>query len=135
MKRICYSCKIQKEISDYPKVTTPSYSPQRYNNKCKFCTNLSAHGLTYEKYLLIAAAQNHQCSLCDKSLNEVKINIDHDHTSGEVRGILCKGCNISLGTLEKSLDTLKAKLTEIEVHRARLLKAADYLSNPPFKKV
>lgn len=135
MKRICYSCHIQKDIEDYPKATTPSYAQQRYNNKCKFCTNLSVHGLTYEKYQLIAQAQNNQCSLCDKSLDKVKINIDHNHDTGEVRGILCKGCNVSLGTLEKNLDTLKARLAEIEVHRNRLLKAADYLANPPYKKV
>jgi hypothetical protein len=33
-------------------------------------------------------------------------HIDHDHLTGELRGILCKGCNIALGVVRDSPDTL-----------------------------
>lgn len=135
MKRICSSCHIQKDIESFSKVTTPSYSSQRYNAKCKFCTNLYVHDLSYEDYQKLVNVQEHKCSLCERSLDEVKINIDHDHTTGQVRGILCKGCNVSLGTLEKSLESIENKLQELDKQRTRLLKTADYLANPPFKKV
>lgn len=134
MKRKCISCDLHKDLEDFPKATTPSYSQQRYISKCKFCTNLYTHDITYSKYLEIATKQNHQCSLCERNLSDVKINIDHDHTTGQVRGILCKGCNISLGTIEKSLDSVKSQLEFIERQRSRLLKAAEYLANPPNKK-
>ncbi len=133
--RKCISCDITKNLEEFPKATTPSYSPQRYINKCKFCTSLYTHDLSYAEYIEIAAKQNHKCSLCDRNLSEVKINIDHDHSTGEVRGILCKGCNISLGTIEKSLDSVQSQLEFIERQRSRLMKASEYLANPPNKKV
>src|SRR5260221_8875247 len=40
-------------------------------------------------------AQNGKCGLCQKSENEFKrkLNVDHNHKTGQVRGLLCYRCN------------------------------------------
>ena len=45
-----------------------------------------------------AAARN--CALCEKPLDGLKC-LDHDHKTGEFRGVLCVSCNTALGYLEK----------------------------------
>lgn len=131
----CKSCCLEKSLEEFPKVKTPSYSPQRYNAKCKFCTNLYVHDLTFEQYQRMYAYQNGKCALCPLSLDEITPNIDHDHKSGEIRGILCRGCNISLGTIEKNLSSIQSQIETLDRQKVRLELAAQYLAEPPFRKV
>lgn len=65
--------------------------------------------------------QENCCAICRKSFDETKRFIDHDHDTGEVRGLLCSGCNSGIGLLG---DDLKS-----------VMKAVNYLSDPPFKKL
>ena len=45
--------------------------------------------------------QNGLCLLCEHELDNP--SLDHSHTSGMVRGVLCRGCNAFLGKLENSM--------------------------------
>lgn len=46
--------------------------------------------------------QNNVCAICEKlpSLKEKVLGVDHNHTSGKVRGLLCGACNRALGLLK-----------------------------------
>ena len=44
-------------------------------------------------------AQNNACAICERSFAKLTPNIDHDHLTGFVRGIVCNYCNRSLGRL------------------------------------
>jgi len=54
----------------------------------------------YDKTLNI---QNNKCAICERDMNEYgKIFcVDHNHTTGKVRGLLCDTCNYGLGFYEK----------------------------------
>ena len=56
-----------------------------------------------EEYDLLYQQQNGRCGICGKPQVELRkrLYIDHDHTTGEVRGLLCNGCNRHLGKFEK----------------------------------
>lgn len=41
--------------------------------------------------------QNKRCAVCEK---EEFLVIDHDHETGEVRGLLCRGCNKKLSKID-----------------------------------
>jgi Recombination endonuclease VII len=75
--------------------------------------------LTEEDVQKISAYQGHVCALCSQNLTKkgkpLKLMIDHDHTSGLVRGLLCFRCNTQLGSLA--------------VYFVKKILA--YLSNPP----
>jgi len=48
------------------------------------------------------------------------MHIDHDHKTGEIRGVLCGGCNVALGSARDDPELLR--------------NLAAYLENPPLPK-
>jgi len=60
-----------------------------------------AYGLTDEQ--LDAVLKPGKCATCDSTKRLV---IDHDHATGMVRGLLCNDCNLALGKVKDSTETL-----------------------------
>ena len=58
---------------------------------------LKNYGLTFEQ---ANEMKRNGCSLC--SIKIGKMNIDHDHKTGKVRGVLCNPCNLMIGWMEKA---------------------------------
>ena len=84
------------------------------------------YGVTAQDVLDLATAQNDSCAICKAPLRKGKgmkgtINVDHDHTSGEIRGLLCGSCNTGLGCFSDD--------------SAKLSQALVYLKNPPAQSV
>lgn len=67
------------------------------------------YGLDHEVLLEMISGQDEKCAICRVSFNNGKLGqacIDHDHKTGKVRGILCRGCNLILGHIEKNNNFL-----------------------------
>jgi hypothetical protein len=65
--------------------------------------------LTLEDYDQMVAAQDGGCAICGDAPDEGKtFHIDHEHETGEVRGLLCQRCNHALGLFRESNDLLYA---------------------------
>jgi hypothetical protein len=65
--------------------------------------------LTLEEYDQMLAAQDGGCAICGDAPDDGKtFHIDHDHGTGEVRGLLCQRCNHALGLFRESSDLLYA---------------------------
>lgn len=66
--------------------------------------NWKAHGvdLKYEDYIILLMRQDHRCAICYRSEEILKrrLCVDHDHLTGEVRGLLCIRCNQALSLVE-----------------------------------
>lgn len=73
-------------------------------------TNL--FGLTMEQYGAMVEACGGKCQICGEppSGRYKNLAIDHDHKTGEVRGLLCHRCNMPLAWFEQHADAAKAYL-------------------------
>lgn len=58
------------------------------------------YGLTQAQVDAMTAEQQGRCAICECLLVSTRAVIDHDHSSGKVRGILCHACNIKLPVVE-----------------------------------
>ena len=57
-------------------------------------------------YEYLLESQGGVCSICGQVMEP--INIDHDHDTGRVRGLLCTPCNLGLGAFKDNLEYLSA---------------------------
>lgn len=68
------------------------------------------YGLTLKDYDKMLRQQKGKCLICDREPLKTRLCIDHDHTSGKVRGLLCHPCNLALGRFEKFIEQFNAYL-------------------------
>lgn len=75
------------------------------------------YGITLDDYNAMLAAQGGHCALCEKTPEDEKrfkrLNVDHCHETGRVRGILCTRCNFAIGILGDNEAGLSAALRYI----------------------
>lgn len=66
-------------------------------------------------YRELLTKQNGVCEICkNPPKDRDKLVVDHDHTTKRVRGLLCRGCNASLGQLGDNINAIRAALTYLE---------------------
>ena len=69
-------------------------------------SRLAFYGIDAEDFLLLLQRQGGRCAICAKTLTispEVRPpSVDHDHVTGQVRGVLCHGCNLRVGWFEQA---------------------------------
>jgi hypothetical protein len=81
---------------------------------------LAKYGLTHETFNQKLILQEGKCAIC-KLKFEKRIEIDHCHSNGKTRDLLCEQCNLFLGYVEKHILTDKNILIEF----AKYLKTHD----------
>ena len=59
--------------------------------------NLSAHRITLDQYHALMERQDFGCAICSRPFEGQTPHIDHNHTTGKARGLLCIRCNTGLG--------------------------------------
>jgi hypothetical protein len=67
------------------------------------------YGLTEDQYLEMVDKRNGKCDICDVVYTKT-LNVDHNHKTGEVRGLLCNNCNRGLGHLKDSIEILESAI-------------------------
>jgi Recombination endonuclease VII len=127
----CKDCHEDKPEEEFPRNRNSASGRGSY---CKPCHNLRTrasrarvggarryhlryrYGITEDEIATMKALQDGRCAIC--RLREAT-QVDHDHASGKVRGILCLQCNAGLGALRDD---------------PRLVyQAIDYLSETPLE--
>jgi hypothetical protein len=75
------------------------------------------YGLEPEQYKEMHKVQQGKCAICNEEPKTKRgLHVDHDHETGKVRGLLCHGCNVALGSfkedvtlLNKAIEYLRSK--------------------------
>lgn len=81
-------------------------------------------GLSVSEYKALLAAQSGRCLVCRRTEKTERstgrkqaLAIDHDHVTGQVRGLLCCKCNRAIGLLCDDPQIIRAALRYVESHR------------------
>ena len=126
MTKTCTKCFESKSLDYFPK-RSGGVNKQLYKSWCKDCSyshnkewrsenpetvreyrakdkwtlskRCKRHGISETEFWSIYEEQDGTCPICDKAIEAENSAIDHNHNTGEVRGILCKPCNRGIGLL------------------------------------
>jgi Autographiviridae endonuclease VII len=83
--------------------TDPEYRERKLaprRGKSRRNDQLKCHyGISLDDYNAMLAQQNGVCAICMK-ISDRTLSVDHCHTTGVVRGLLCRRCNTGLGCFE-----------------------------------
>ena len=103
------------------KLAHPEYDKQssaKYNlthpDRRAAARRLRQYDLTPEGFELLLEVQDGRCAICRLSFTDenkkTKPNVDHDHATGRIRGLLCHRCNIGIGHFSDNPDLMAAAL-------------------------
>jgi hypothetical protein len=74
-------------------------------------TLLKKYGLTASQFDQLSKAQNGVCAICkEKNSLHGKLYVDHEHLTGEVRGLLCVRCNTGIGMFLDNTERLQSAI-------------------------
>lgn len=111
-KSRCRTCK--RIALPKPKVRTPSHH--------KDMNLRNRYGVTLAQFEFLLDSQEYACAICGMELNadlaykgqSTKPIVDHCHETGDVRGILCNGCNLIIGHAKDDIDRLSRAIVYLQ---------------------
>jgi len=132
--KVCTKCKEEKPFGDFYKRkarkkgrvsrckecvknhrrkqnTWPESKFHRRNRHLEY-----TYGITLEDWERMFADQHGCCGLCGKHQSELEMSlaVDHRHSDGKVRGLLCNQCNLKLGQYESSKKWYKENKVSVD---------------------
>ena len=85
------------------------------------------YNITIDDYNKMLKFQNYKCAICStSSINyrsrngSTHFSVDHCHTTGKIRGLLCCICNIGLGNFKDNTDLLNRASMYLQFSRDNL---------------
>ena len=133
--KYCKSCDTTKPIDDFylrnktsmvrhstckecdKKRVKENHDPVAYRN----AELQRRYGITQNDYEVMIAEQNNQCAICNTTEPGGRHNrgyfvVDHCHTTGKVRKLLCNNCNTALGLVGDNVDTLHKMINYLSIN-------------------
>ena len=128
--KTCNACGVEKELSKFHKDATIKCG---YRGKCIECRDShrkkvydkeanrewwlrSTYGISISDYDRMLEEQDNSCAICNTHIStQVKnFHVDHCHTTGKVRGLLCSKCNTGLGMYNDDPELFKSAIKYLE---------------------
>lgn len=122
--RRAYREKNRERLNEYTKnykATHPVDKVKQYNYWRKY--RLKTHGMTMADYDALLQQQGGRCAICGRNSGNHKkttaFQVDHDHKTGTVRGLLCTSCNRGIGWFVDSIPNLRMAIAYLERYQPR----------------
>lgn len=77
------------------------------------------YGMTLDDYERMSLEQGGVCSCCGGAPGKKGLQIDHNHTTGKVRSLLCNWCNAGLGNFFDSIERMQLGIAYLRKHGGR----------------
>lgn len=80
---------------------------------------MNLYGRTVDDWDMLLASQGGVCAICQQppDPHRRRFAVDHDHETGEVRGLLCGNCNRGIGHFNDDPDLISVAIDYVEKHR------------------
>lgn len=89
--------------------------PVVFEENAELKIRLKKYGLSTTGYTRLLVMQGNVCAICKQPPAEVNgLVVDHNHVTGEVRGLLCSPCNTALGLFKDSPDIIDSAVAYLE---------------------
>lgn len=108
----------------------PEYQKEYYNknkaHKLSIARNThyrKQYGITTAEYNILFEVQNGLCAICNqkeeakKQYGVKRLSVDHCHSTGKVRGLLCYNCNFAIGFFRDNSEVMEQAIKYIKKHR------------------
>lgn len=104
----------------YSEISKRYYSKNKVKKHEYQITRL--YGIEAEQYYKMFSDQENRCAICNqhetrksRTPGEVaKLTLDHNHETGQIRGLLCHSCNTGIGKFRESKDLLRLAVAYLE---------------------
>lgn len=104
---VCKKCNQKQPVDNFPYLlTNSSYICRSCHRNRLLKHDLKKLGCTIEQYEQLYTKQNGCCAICgttighkSKNGHSARLAVDHCHTTGKIRGLLCGNCNRGIGCL------------------------------------
>lgn len=124
--RRCPTCAVPKPLAEWP---LNRRTASGFGSQCKACHNVAGsdhyfvrtYGLSRAQVEDRRAKQGGLCAICYERPAQ---HVDHDHVTGQVRGLLCFNCNGGLGQFRDDIELLELAGNYLESHRPARNEAA-----------
>jgi hypothetical protein len=122
----CGDCRREYNLARYHREKStgnPERNAKRRKRKSYRSYSLrKRYGITVEQYDQLVAKQNNRCAICQQPEQQtdprygtlLELAVDHDHNTGQIRGLLCSACNTAIGKFGDNPETLRAAITYLE---------------------
>lgn len=116
----CLDCQEEKPESEFHRNARRTSGRAPYCRICKLERDRSTKlkyrfGITVDDYNRMLDEQGHVCAVCGEIETVVDhrgrirmLSVDHDHETGEVRGLLCFSCNVGIGAFKEQRSLIEA---------------------------
>lgn len=105
---LCHKCYYGLVAENVPDLR-PTLGAPTVSERARHRQRIKPYKLTPEEFDRIAAEQNNACAICLEAPQGglLALLVDHNHETGEVRGLLCGPCNTGLGQFQDDPDLLE----------------------------
>ena len=69
--------------------------------------------ISREDYQQMLVDQDNLCAICKKEV-AWEAAVDHCHTTGKIRGLLCRNCNLGLGGFKDNIETVRKAIEYVK---------------------
>jgi len=105
----CSTCRKDKEIKDFKNNKTRANGKSGSCGSCNYNFHLiKKYGIDLDAYNNLLLKQNNVCAICkgEQKRDGVRLSVDHDHKTKEIRGLLCDNCNRAIGFLQDDIERI-----------------------------
>lgn len=109
----------ESDLKTYCRICNNKLPLHSKYRRCKECRRSARHKFHSGLVAYAFLKQKGRCKICREKLTQY--HVDHDHETGEFRGLLCGNCNVGLGCFKDNIESLKRAIVYLLESKENLI--------------